>query len=189
MARERSAPLYYETSNARAGPRRATMKTIHTLLFAGALLLCPAAAQAQTPARNASGAPVPMESYGKSITPDGALSVHELMDRMKGSEEVNAKVAVEVLGSCAKKGCWMDVALPNGEVMKVRFLDYGFFVPTQGLNGKRAIMQGVATKEVIDVPTLRHYAEDAGKTKEEVERITEPKIAYTFLADGVLIGD
>ena len=37
--------------------------------------------------------------------------------------------------------------------------------------------------------TQRHYAEDAGKSKEEIEKITEPKIAYTFLADGVLIGD
>jgi hypothetical protein len=164
------------------------MKNLHTLSLAAALVLG-TAVHAQTPARNASGAPVPMESYGKAITPDGAISAFDLMDRMKSSETVTAKVAVEVLTSCAKKGCWMDVALPNGEVMKVRFVDYGFFVPTQGLTGKRAIMQGVASKEVIDVATQRHYAEDAGQSKEEIEKITEPKIAYTFLADGVLIGD
>ena len=165
------------------------MKTLYTLSLAAALMLGTATAHAQTPARNASGAPVPMESYGKAITPDGAIGAHDLLERMKSSESVTAKVAVEVLTSCAKKGCWMDVALPNGEVMKVRFVDYGFFVPTEGLTGKRAIMQGVATKEVIDVATQRHYAEDAGKGKEEIEKITEPKIAYTFLAEGVLIGD
>ncbi len=165
------------------------MKNLHTLSLAAALLLGTATAHAQTPARNASGAPVPMVSYGKAITPDGAISAVELLNRMKGQESLKAKVAVEVLASCARKGCWMDVSLPNGEVMKVRFTDYAFFVPTEGLTGKRAIMEGVASQEVIDVATQRHYAEDAGKSKEEIEKITEPKIAYTFLADGVLIGD
>ncbi|NUQ15406.1 MAG: DUF4920 domain-containing protein [Flavobacteriales bacterium] len=164
------------------------MKHLHTLSLAAALLLG-TAVHAQTPARNASGAPVPMASYGKAITPDGAISANDLVTRMKGQENLKAKVAVEVITSCARKGCWMDVALPNGEVMKVRFADYAFFVPTEGLAGKRAILEGTASQEVIDVATQRHYAEDAGKSKEEIAKITEPKIAYTFLADGVLIGD
>ena len=71
--------------------------------------------------------------------------------------------------------------------MKVRFMDYGFFVPTKGLEGKKAVMQGTATREVVDVPTLRHYAEDAGKSKEEIELITDPETNLMFLADGVLI--
>jgi len=37
------------------------------------------------------------------------------------------------------------------------------------------------------VATLRHYAEDAGKSKEEIEKITEPETNLMFLADGVLI--
>ena len=81
----------------------------------------------------------------------------------------------------------MDVKLPDGDVMKVRFKDYGFFVPTKGLEGKRAVMQGTATREELDVATLRHYAEDAGKSKEEIEKITEPENNLMFLADGVLI--
>ncbi|MBP7515759.1 MAG: DUF4920 domain-containing protein, partial [Flavobacteriales bacterium] len=96
---------------------------------------------------------------------------------------------VPIITSCQKKGCWMDVQLPNNEVMKVKFLDYAFFVPTEGLEGKTAILNGVATKETIDVATLQHYAEDAGKTKEEIAQITEPRTEITFLADGVLIGD
>jgi hypothetical protein len=39
------------------------------------------------------------------------------------------------------------------------------------------------------VATLRHYAQDAGKSKEEIDKITEPKHMLTFLADGVLITD
>lgn len=81
----------------------------------------------------------------------------------------------------------MDMKLADGSAMKVRFKDYGFFVPTRGLEGKRAVIQGTATREVVDVATLRHYAEDAGKSKEEIEKITEPRTDMLFLADGVLI--
>jgi hypothetical protein len=37
------------------------------------------------------------------------------------------------------------------------------------------------------VEELRHYAEDAGKSQEEIEAITEPKKTYSFVADGVLL--
>ncbi|PDH42356.1 MAG: DUF4920 domain-containing protein, partial [Rhodothermaeota bacterium MED-G19] len=33
----------------------------------------------------------------------------------------------------------------------------------------------------------RHYAEDAGKSSEEINKIIEPEISMTFLAEGVLI--
>jgi hypothetical protein len=37
------------------------------------------------------------------------------------------------------------------------------------------------------VETLRHYAEDEGKSKEEIAAITEPVTEYTFEAVGVII--
>jgi hypothetical protein len=48
-------------------------------------------------------------------------------------------------------------------------------------------MDGIVRKETISVETLRHYAEDAGKTAEEIEKITEPQTKYTFLANGVIL--
>jgi hypothetical protein len=36
---------------------------------------------------------------------------------------------------------------------------------------------------------LRHYAEDAGKSKAEIAAITEPKREVSFEASGVLILD
>jgi len=128
-----------------------------------------------------------VKSYGDAITPDGAISTAELVKVMGEKEEFTTKVDCEIMTSCAMKGCWMDVKLPDGDVMKVRFKDYGFFVPTKGLEGKKAVMQGTASREVLDVATLRHYAEDAGKSKEEIEKITEPETNLMFLADGVLI--
>lgn len=128
-----------------------------------------------------------VKSYGDAITADGAISTAALIKTMATTDSVATKVECEIITSCTKKGCWMDVKLPDGGVMKVRFKDYGFFVPTKGLEGKRAVMQGYATKEVTDVATLRHYAEDAGKSKEEIAKITEPETSLMFLADGVLI--
>jgi hypothetical protein len=48
-------------------------------------------------------------------------------------------------------------------------------------------MEGTAYKELISVETLRHYAEDEGKTKKEIAAITEPVTEYSFEAVGVII--
>ena len=95
----------------------------------------------------------------------------------------------EIESTCAMKGCWMKVQLTDGETVRVTFKDYGFFVPTSGAEGKKAIVKGQLSKKEISVETLRHYAEDAGKSEEEVAKITSPKMEYSFVADGVIIED
>jgi hypothetical protein len=128
-----------------------------------------------------------MKSFGAKISTEGAISTAEFAAAMQRVDSLNTKVECEIITSCTVKGCWMDVKMPDGSAMKVRFKDYGFFVPKQGLEGKRAVLQGYAKRETVDVATLRHYAEDAGKSKEEIEKITEPKHTLMFLAEGVLI--
>ncbi|MBK7110455.1 MAG: DUF4920 domain-containing protein [Bacteroidetes bacterium] len=80
----------------------------------------------------------------------------------------------------------MKLDLGNGESMRVSFKDYGFFVP-KDLEGKQVIVQGVAEVKTISVDDQRHFAEDAGKTKEEIESITEPQEELVFVADGVIV--
>ena len=155
------------------------------LLF---LLLAPAAftAYAQEPA-----SPVVKTgdyvSYGDAINAEGALTMAEFEKAATDKDSLQVKITTEILHSCGKKGCWMDVEMADGSSMKVRFRDYGFFVPTNGLEGKKVVMQGRAKKDVTDVAMLQHYAEDAGKSKEEIAEITEPETSWTFEADGVLI--
>jgi hypothetical protein len=36
---------------------------------------------------------------------------------------------------------------------------------------------------------LKHYAEDAGKSEEEIAQITEPSYDLGFTADGVIIAE
>jgi hypothetical protein len=128
-----------------------------------------------------------VKAYGDAITTDNAIGTADLLKSLTLADSVAATVKCEIITSCTKKGCWMTVKLPDGGDMMVRFLDYGFFVPTQGLEGRQCVMKGWATKETVDVATLRHYAEDAGKSKEEITRITEPETNLMFLAEGVQI--
>ncbi len=130
-----------------------------------------------------------MKYFGDTITADGALAIADFVNATAGKDSLDAKVDCEIITSCQKKGCWMTVKMPNGEPMRVSFKDYGFFVPTEGLEGKKAIIQGHAVKEVTDVAALKHYAEDAGKSPEEIAKITEPETSWSFTADGVIIRD
>ena len=72
--------------------------------------------------------------------------------------------------------------------MRVTFKDYAFFMP-KDLTGKRVVVEGYAYVDETPVDVLRHYAEDAGKSKEEIEKITEPKREVAYEASGVVILD
>lgn len=87
---------------------------------------------------------------------------------------------------CQAKGCWMNLDLPNGSMMKVKFKDYAFFVP-KDIAGKEIVIKGAAALDTTTVEELRHYAEDAGKSEEEIAAINEPEIGYKFLASGVAV--
>jgi len=128
-----------------------------------------------------------VKSYGEKITYEGVIEMSALLEEMKGKESFECKVRGEITSTCVKKGCWMTIKSPEGEAMRVTFKDYGFFVPTSDQEGKKAIMRGTAKVETTTVEMLRHYAEDAGKSKEEIEKITEPETSLAFEADGVLI--
>ena len=98
------------------------------------------------------------------------------------------KIKGEILSTCPKKGCWMRVRAAEDTIL-VRFKDYGFFVPTQGVEGKEVIINGDLSIDTLTVPQLRHYAEDAGKTLKEINKINDPEITISFLATGVIIKD
>ena len=75
----------------------------------------------------------------------------------------------------------------DNDTLMVRFKDYGFFVPKEGVDGKHVIVNGEAFYDTLTVDLLRHYAEDAGKTEEEIMTITEPEYVLSFTANGVII--
>ena len=73
------------------------------------------------------------------------------------------------------------------DTLMVRFKDYGFFVPKEGVEGRNAIVQGEAYYDTLTVELLQHYAQDAGKSEDEILSITEPEYNFLFEASGVII--
>lgn len=127
-------------------------------------------------------------SFGEKITADGAISYSSLVEKMTGDENVDAKVRGKVTSVCQVKGCWITIT-PEKEgdpEMFVKFKDYGFFMP-KDIAGREVIMDGYAFIETTSVDELKHYAEDEGRSKEEIEGITEPEQQYKFMASGVLL--
>ena len=81
----------------------------------------------------------------------------------------------------------MTLGLFGGEELMVRFKDYDFFVPLDASG--QVIINGKAFISQTSVPDLKHYAEDSGLSKSEIESITKPKITYSFIADGVILAE
>lgn len=125
-------------------------------------------------------------NYGDLVEDKEVVLLSEMVSRVESNGTFEGKIAGEIKEVCTKKGCWFAMELPNGTSMRVTFKDYGFFIPTNS-QGFPIVLQGVATLAETDVETLRHFAEDQGKSKEEVEAITEPKKEITFEATGVVI--
>lgn len=124
--------------------------------------------------------------HGKKISEKGAIPATQLVAKMGEKDKMPAKVEGTVESVCQMKGCWMKVKTGDGQVMRVSFKDYGFFVP-KDIVGKTVVLEGTAETTTTPVAELRHYAQDAGQSKEEVEKITEPEKALTFVADGVIV--
>lgn len=158
------------------------MKKIYITVFVFGVMLSACGKKAEKTENTTSN----LEFFGDTIQEEGAITTDALMELMKDKDSAEVKITTTIREVCQKKGCWMDVELSANELMTVRFKDYGFFVPKDAA-GKTVILDGIVRKEVETVEWLRHKAEDAGKSKEEIEAITQPDTTFTFEARGVII--
>ena len=129
-------------------------------------------------------------SFGKEITDADALTSERMMahfDAMKVGDTVNAKMKGKITEVCSKKGCWMKLDMGNDKIVRVTFKDYGFFMPLDATG--EVVVNGIAYVKETSVADLKHYAEDAGESPEEIAKITEPEVTMSFEADGVLLAN
>jgi hypothetical protein len=124
--------------------------------------------------------------YGNVIDTLNIQTTAEVFASLESSGRIGAKLEGKILETCAKKGCWMRVAVEKDTVM-VMFKDYGFFVPTGGAEGKKTYLEGTAYFDTITVAERQHFAEDAGKSPEEIAAISTPEYTLGFEAEGVII--
>ena len=125
------------------------------------------------------------ERYGELFETSEIINYELERDNFLNSSS-KVKIEGEILSSCPMKGCWMKISVEKDTVL-VRFKDYGFFVPKNGIEGKSTVINGKLSVDTLSIAQLQHYAEDAGKSKEEIALISKPEITISFLADGVLI--
>lgn len=139
-------------------------------------------AKAQPP----KGPVTPGTTFGNSISTEGAIPVADLPKILVDDQSHPVKVTGTVTDVCPKKGCWVSLQMPDNGKVFVKMKDYGFFVPVE-LIGKTVVVDAEAKVIKTSVDELKHYAEDAKKSKEEIDAIREPKEEIRLTANGIVI--
>lgn len=116
-----------------------------------------------------------------------SVSVSNVVNGMKqNTERTEFTFTAALIEICQAAGCWVTVNNPQGEAFRVRFKDH-FTIPVKTKPGTIAYFHGYAYWDEISVEMQKHFAEDAGRSKEEIEKITQPKKEFCFEADGIVL--
>jgi hypothetical protein len=91
-----------------------------------------------------------------------------------------------VVQVCKAEGCWIKVERKDGTTMMVRAKDHAFLMP-ENIVGKTVLIDGSATVKETSEEMRKHYAEDAGKSKEEIAKIKGSEKDIQFAAKGVKV--
>jgi len=129
----------------------------------------------------------PFIGYGEKILSETTHSFKDVRTLIDSGTTSEVIIDGKIIQTCPKKGCWVRMKVSESDTLMVRFKDYGFFVPKEGVEQKRILVRGFASMDTTSVEMLRHYAKDAGNSEEEILKINEPKYGVNFLANGVLI--
>ena len=127
------------------------------------------------------------EWYGEKVTTDGAVALTDVVAKLaNGAEPMETKIKAKIVEVCPNKGCWLKLELSNGETAMVKMKDYGFFLPVAA-KGKTVVIDGEVKMKTTSVAELKHYAEDAKKSKAEIDAITKPEKEVRVTAKGIVI--
>ncbi len=160
-------------------------------LAAALLLAVPAFADDAAPkpdvvvygdAINVAGEPIPVE---KLLADPAAFAGKTVL--LKGT----------IQSVCQTRGCWVKLSpaganptslTPGMDSAFVKLIcdTPGQLVPTDS-GGATALVRGEVVIEEIDEATARHYAEDAGATKEQIEQIVGSQKTVRVMSPGVAV--
>ena len=149
--------------------RRALLATL-----LAALLAASDAGTAGTPAPEA-------RDFGAGLTLSNETPLGEVLAAPERYGEEPVLVRGRLTDLCTKKGCW--TVLTDGEAqVRVRFRDYGFFLPPDAL-GAQALVEGVADVRTVSEREARHIASESRGGRPEA--IEGPRREVGFVASGV----
>ncbi|HVO29995.1 MAG TPA: DUF4920 domain-containing protein [bacterium] len=101
-------------------------------------------------------------------------------------ENLGHAVRVEAVASavCQREGCWL--TLTEGErSVRVSF-DEAFKVP-RDLAGKTLLVEGTIASKDVSEAAAKHYADDAGKSRDEIAKIKGDSKQFTMTATSVVV--
>jgi len=152
------------------------------LLVSVVVILFAIGVGAQPPAGDAK----PGDQYGEKITPDGAVNIADVAAKLDKTESIDTKIKAKIVEVCPKKGCWLKLQVNDSTTAMVKMKDYGFFLPLAA-KGKTVVLDGEVKMKTTSVAELKHYAEDAKKSKEEIAAITKPEKEIRVTAKGIVV--
>jgi hypothetical protein len=139
------------------------------------LVVCAATgARADTPPR----AP---RDFGSAPTLTEPTPLAELARAPEQFADRDVLVRGKLRDVCQHKGCWTVLQDGDAEV-RVRFLDYAFFIPTDSV-GADALVQGRVEVVTLSVDEARHYASEGRGG--DPESVVEPVRELSMVASGV----
>ena len=128
----------------------------------------------------------PGEWYGAKVDPDGMIDIAKIPDLLAKNASFDTKVKARIIDVCPKKGCWLKLQVNDTTTALVKMKDYGFFLPLSA-KGKTVVLDGEVKMKTTSVAELKHYAEDAKKSKEEIAAITKPEKEIRVTAKGIVV--
>jgi hypothetical protein len=152
---------------------------LERLILVLMLLLAALATRAESPSDIPAG-----HDFGAGLTLQQTTA---LADVMREPEQFEQPVLLhgKITDVCQRKGCW--TILHDGtNHLRVRFKDYGFFLPKDSM-GAEAFVEGVVKVEMVSQKMARHYeSESRGGEPDSIEG---PQREVGFTASGVrLVG-
>ena len=113
------------------------------------------------------------------------VNVNELEKKI-GDSKYEGHIKGKVVEVCQAMGCWAKLQREDGSTVMIKVKDHEFAMP-KDIVGKTVIADGTAEIKETSVSMLKHYAEDAGKSKEEIAKIKEPKKEVLINIKGVKV--
>ncbi len=120
--------------------------------------------------------------YGNPFDAQETVEVITVLENPADYLDKEVAMSGTLTAVCQKAGCWVRMGDEDNDLF-VKFGDHDFTIPmdTKG----DVIVHGTLIEKETSVDELKHFAEDAGKSQEEIDQITEPEVEYWFVADGL----
>lgn len=125
--------------------------------------------------------------YGTVSKESNPIAPDEIKNKLVNNQ-FEGQVKAKVTDVCKAEGCWIKVQKADGTSMMVRAKDHKFLMP-ESIVGKTVLIEGAATVKETSEEMRRHYAEDAGKSRDEIAKIKGPEKDVQFAAKGVKVLD